>query len=71
MPGCTLLALAGGLWGHYGLADLASATFALAAFCGGLGSLLPAVSNFLDGRQKRRHAEALHRAELAASSPRT
>ena len=59
--GLTLFAAAGGILSQEGLQHLTTTAMAFGAFLGGVASLLPAVTAFLNGRQVRRHAETLHR----------
>ena len=62
----TLFAVAGGLIVE-GLTHLPAFVMALGALLGGIASLLPAVSAFLDGRQRRRQAAEEHRRRRQAA----
>ena len=53
----SLFALAGGTLIEQGFQQLPGLLMALGAFAGGIATLLPAVTAFLDRRQQRRHAE--------------
>jgi hypothetical protein len=62
--GVTLFAAAGGIISQEGIQHFTPTLMALGAFLGGVASLLPALTSFLNARQLRAHAERLHLAEL-------
>lgn len=67
--GVALLATAGGTLAQQGFQQATALVMAIGAVMGGIASLLPAASAFLNGRQARRHAEERHRAELRMLEP--